>query len=44
MMAKRLGSRVQYVCAAPDYLAAFGTPHTISELDGHNCLTGINDF
>jgi len=40
MMARRLSSRRHYTCAAPDYLAAHGTPHTLSELDKHNCLQG----
>lgn len=44
LMAKRLGSRVWHVCASPGYLEAFGTPHTISELDSHNCLTGISHY
>ena len=40
MMARRLASRSHYVCASPDYLAAQGVPHTLSELDQHNCLQG----
>jgi len=40
MMAKRLASRRHYTCAAPEYLSAHGTPHTLSELDGYNCLQG----
>lgn len=40
MMAKRLASRTHYTCAAPDYLARHGTPHTLAELDAHNCLQG----
>lgn len=40
MMAKRLASRRHYTCAAPEYLVAHGTPHTLSELDTHNCLEG----
>ena len=35
MMAKRLASRRHYTCAAPEYLSAHGTPHTLSELDGY---------
>ena len=38
MIGKRLATRKQYVCAAPEYLSAFGAPHTLSELDRHNCL------
>jgi len=44
MMAKRLGSRTQYVCASPDYLATYGEPHSLSELDNHNCLLGTLDY
>ena len=40
MMAKRLASRRHFTCAAPEYLSAHGTPHTLSELDGYNCLQG----
>lgn len=40
MMAKRLSSRRHYTCAAPEYLAAHGTPNALSELDAHNCLQG----
>lgn len=40
MMARRLASRTHYTCASPGYLAAHGTPHTLSELDAHNCLQG----
>ncbi len=44
MMAKRLGSRTQYVCASPGYLTTYGLPHTLSELDQHNCLVGTMDY
>ncbi|PKG77536.1 LysR family transcriptional regulator [Shewanella sp. Actino-trap-3] len=44
MMAKRLGSRTQYVCASPHYLATYGLPHSLSELDQHNCLQGTLDY
>ncbi|QIZ75736.1 LysR substrate-binding domain-containing protein [Ferrimonas lipolytica] len=40
MMAKKLHSRRQYVCAAPTYLNAKGAPHSLSELGQHNCLVG----
>ncbi|MDD8060614.1 LysR substrate-binding domain-containing protein [Shewanella metallivivens] len=40
MMAKHLTNRSQYVCAAPSYIAQFGTPYTLSELSQHNCLIG----
>jgi hypothetical protein len=41
MMAKRLINRRQYVCAAPSYIAKYGTPYALSELIQHNCLIGI---
>ena len=44
MMAKRLGYRTQYVCAAPEYLARYGTPQQLAELDSHNCLLGNLDY
>ena len=44
LMAKRLSSRKQYVCASPDYLARRGQPHTLSELSRHNCLLGTLDY
>lgn len=44
MMARRLASRTQYVCASPDYLSTYGVPHTLSELDQHNCLQGNLDY
>lgn len=44
MMAKRLGSRTQYVCASPDYLTTHGTPMQLTELEGHNCLLGNLDY
>lgn len=37
MMAKRLGSRTQYLCASPEYLSKYGTPHSLSELGQHKC-------
>ncbi|MEP6589512.1 MAG: LysR substrate-binding domain-containing protein, partial [Polaromonas sp.] len=43
LMARRLASRTQYVCASPQYLASRGTPHSLSELENHNCLQGSQD-
>lgn len=40
LMARRLASRTLYVCASPAYLAVHGTPHSLSELEQHNCLQG----
>lgn len=44
MMAKRLSSRTLYVCASPEYLSTYGVPHSLSELDRHNCLQGSLDY
>ncbi|MCW8328905.1 LysR substrate-binding domain-containing protein [Photobacterium sp. SDRW27] len=44
MMAKRLGTRTQYVCASEEYLTAHGVPYSLSELDQHNCLQGTLDY
>ncbi|WP_394205562.1 LysR substrate-binding domain-containing protein [Shewanella waksmanii] len=44
MMAKKLSNRTQYVCAAPSYLSTYGIPHSLSELDQHNCLIGTMDY
>jgi len=44
MMAKRLGSRTQYACASPGYVSTFGIPHSLSELEQHNCLLGTLDY
>ncbi|UGA57596.1 LysR substrate-binding domain-containing protein [Vibrio sp. VB16] len=44
MMAKRLGARTQYVCASTGYLSTFGIPHSLSELDQHNCLVGTLEY
>ncbi len=44
MMAKKLASRTNYVCAAPAYLDRYGIPHSLSELSQHNCLLGTRDY
>lgn len=43
LIATRIAPRAMYLCAAPDYLARYGTPHTLAELARHNCLIGTND-
>ena len=43
LMARRLASRRQFICASPAYLARHGLPNSLSELDQHNCLLGSND-
>ncbi|MEH6472652.1 MAG: LysR substrate-binding domain-containing protein [Halopseudomonas sp.] len=44
LVAKRLASRVHYVCASPTYSARCGEPHTLPELEEHNCLLGTLDY
>ncbi len=44
MIARRLSSRRLYVCASPAYLARYGEPHTLSELNHHSCLQGTLDY
>ncbi len=38
MVARKLAPCLTVVCAAPDYLAANGTPQTVAALGEHNCL------
>ena len=44
MMAKRLASRTHCVCASPGDLAMHGAPHTLSDLEQHNCLQGTEGY
>lgn len=44
LMARRLGSRRNYVCASPEYLANHGMPHTLGELHRHQCLLGNHPY
>lgn len=43
LVATRLAPRVMHLCAAPDYIAAHGTPATPADLAGHRCLIGTSD-
>lgn len=43
LVATRLAPRRMYLCAAPDYLQHYGRPHSLSELNRHNCLIGSSD-
>ncbi|ENA32746.1 MULTISPECIES: LysR family transcriptional regulator [Pseudomonas] len=38
LVAQRLGEVYSVVCASPDYLAKWGTPHHPRDLDQHTCL------
>ena len=44
MMAKKLSRRTNFVCAAPAYLEKYGVPHSLTELNQHNCLLGTRDY
>jgi len=44
MMAKRLASRRQYVCASNAYLTAHGEPQSLAQLAQHNCLKGTLEY
>lgn len=44
MMARKLAARTRFVCAAPEYLDRYGIPHSLAELEQHNCLVGTSDF
>ena len=43
LVATRLAPRHMFLCAAPDYLQRKGAPHSLSELQRHNCLIGSSD-
>lgn len=38
LIAKRLGDVEQFICAAPAYLSASGTPTVVGDLKNHHCL------
>ena len=40
LMARKLSKRSSYVCASPEYIKHYGEPHSLSELQHHNCLRG----
>lgn len=42
LIAKRLSSRRQYVCASPAYLKQYGVPENLTDLNQHDCLIGTN--
>jgi DNA-binding transcriptional LysR family regulator len=33
-----------FVCASPKYIEKYGEPHTLSELNLHQCLVGSNNY
>ena len=44
MKARRLASRKLYLCASREYLKQHGEPHSLSELQHHNCLLGTLEY
>lgn len=42
LVARRISLVHRVTCAAPRYLAARGTPHSIEELEAHNCIRFIS--
>ncbi|WP_221799891.1 LysR substrate-binding domain-containing protein [Oceanobacter mangrovi] len=44
MKARRLATRKLHLCASPEYLRNHGEPHSLSELQHHNCLLGTLDY
>ena len=44
MMAKKLATRTNFVCASPKYLDIHGVPNSLSELNAHHCLLGTLDY
>lgn len=44
LMAKRVGTVRYIVCASPSYLAAYGKPTTIEDLDNHNCVRRVSHY
>lgn len=39
LVARKLASVRRVLCATPAYLEEHGTPETLQDLDGHNCIT-----
>lgn len=39
-LSRRLCNRVEYLCASREYVDQHGMPHTLAELNKHQCLTG----
>ncbi|GAB3479963.1 LysR family transcriptional regulator [Marinomonas epiphytica] len=40
LLSRRLCDRVEHLCASKEYIAQHGTPHTLAELQQHQCLIG----
>ena len=44
LMAKKLTTRTNFVCASPKYLKMFGNLESLAALTDHNCLLGTLDY
>jgi DNA-binding transcriptional LysR family regulator len=44
LVASKLSSRKNFVCASPQYLEKHGVPNSLAALNQHNCLLGTRDF
>lgn len=44
LKARRLSARRFIMCASPSYLRRFGEPHTLGELNNHQCLIGNSSY
>lgn len=44
LIARKLATRTLHVCGSASYIRTHGRPHSLSELEQHNCLQGSNDF
>lgn len=44
LIASKLTSRKNYLCASPTYIKQHGEPQTIKELQQHNCLLGSQNY
>lgn len=44
LMAKKLSSRTNFVCASPAYLDEYGAPQQLADLSQHHCLLGTLDY
>lgn len=44
LLARKLAPRTLYVCGSPEYFSRHGQPHTLPELELHNCLLGTLDY
>ncbi|BAT20894.1 MULTISPECIES: LysR family transcriptional regulator [Asaia] len=43
LVARRMTTQALILCASPSYLANYGMPATIADLDRHRCLVGFSD-